>query len=226
MIAGQGTVYVANHPACLTAPGGCDGSQSKPLPSIKAGIAKLGPGGGLILLNPDTYSGPDNTGLVISGTSIAIRNTATFSTIDCKNNGKRAFTVQNGNFVMQKVFVTNCGSATTDGGAISLQSASMTLLSLGLDNNKGKRGGAIFINQASAVLSGVSFRGNTASSGGGGLFFQNANVDFGRADFANNTPNDLQCNQGSATNRDSTLGKVKCTSCNIPLASGGSACPA
>jgi predicted outer membrane repeat protein len=153
-----------------------------------------------------------------------IRNTAGFSNIDCKHSGKRAFTISQGTFTLQKVTISNCGSFANNGGAFLLTQANVDLRGVGLSNNKAKNGGGIYAVQTTLSLTTNVISNNIASVSGGGIWMKQVGLNAVNTEIHENTPNDIRCDNGSAQNTNSHLGVVKCTSCFIPNLHGAQTC--
>jgi len=224
VILAQRTVNVKNNPPCASTHN-CDGSTAKPFPDIKTALNNLGSAGGLILLSGESYTGHNNTDITISNKNIVIRNSAGMSLIDCQNNTKRAFTITESSFTMQKVFLENCGNPNIDGGAMYIANSNVNLLGVPMGANRGRNGGSMFVFQSS-VSAFISISNSHASHQGGGIYMQQSDIEFQSSDLFSNSPNDIFCQFGSASNAASTLGSVKCTNCFVPNSNNHQICTA
>jgi hypothetical protein len=227
-------VWVACYgPTCVSS-GNCDGSFAKPYPSLQVALNALGSGGGKITVLPGSYClGNDNSNLQISNKNIEIVGQIPHTSyIWCQNSGRRAFLVSNAGFTLNGLDIYSCGDYSADGGAMLLSQANVVLKNIWLYYNLADKGGAIYATQGSLNIEDSYIEYNYVDhvNGGGGIYHQQTNINF-KNTFVQNNYNiidwyttDVNCVQGSASNVNSYLDKVTCSSCFIPRADGQQDC--
>lgn len=154
---GRNDVYVSNAGSDIDG----DGSQSNPFKTIKTGILNVFPGGRLHIAD-GTYTGENNTNMVISS-DMTITGQSRDSTIINGTYSAQIFQIQNG----VKVTIANLTLANgnaTNGGAIC-NYGNVTVENSNFTGNNATYGGAI-LNLGNLTVTDSYFSANNATSGG------------------------------------------------------------
>ncbi|KAL6075991.1 hypothetical protein QOT17_003296 [Balamuthia mandrillaris] len=221
----------------------CDGSETKPFPSLKKALENRPQGE--ILVRSGTYTGSMNRDLTISSVSLTIRSTngSASTVINCEEEGP-AFFISSSAITIEGLTVKNCirigevdERGKGGGGAFLLRDTFTVLRDVVMENNeaqsefdededeeKGGYGGALNILSNSVELHGVHISGSKASFDGGAVYLQSANLkvlEDSVVDDEQNS-NSIYCTSGSVQIDSSSelRGDPHCQSCHITFDTG------
>jgi len=214
------TVYAKHGSNCGSS---CTGSLNSPYPNIQAALNALGSQGTVLLLSSGgPFNTPQDRNINIQNGFFCIRGAQPGVFLDCQNSQQRAFHIQQATVQLSDFIIQNCGSNSLDGGAIQFFRTNAQLEDMVFFNNHGNNGGAIDASESSLSVQQSSLINNIASNSGGAVHFFRTNIDFNNVFFQgnkdhNNQPNNLECQQGSATavNANLSAGTDRCDQCNI-----------
>ena len=167
----------------------------------------IGYGNAIILLNPGTYTGSNNTNIEMDWGDIIIQGNGSANSviIDAKRSGS-IFGISGGLTVTfinitftnsqncaiygaaSDLNLINCIFTNNNGSAISYAWADVNLINCTFRDNEGVYGGAIYSNEANFNITNCNFTNNMATNSGGAIYStSNTNLNVNNSTFRNNT---------------------------------------
>ena len=141
------------------------------------------------------------TGGVATIKNLTITNAVNTNTSSSEKQGV-AICLKGGSVVLENVTVFNCETAVGYGGALYLhEGSSATLLNCTIANNKGKRGGGIYVDNGSLVLENTIITNNRADDYGDNLCYTNNSKNIDVLDGGYNIIYDIFYYGSSSSNR-------------------------
>ena len=184
--------------------------------TIQGGLDKAAPTGDVVLVHPDTYSGPDNMDLDFKGKDIVLRSDGgpEVTIIDCLWAGRgfyfhggetpaaaiEGFTIKNGDVTYEGGF----------GGGIYCSFGSPTITNCTFLTNKAERGGGLYCTGESApTFDSCAFDANAALMEGGGIYCDSWNLNLTACEITGNHAVDggaMYCKDNSPDLTDCLIG--------------------
>jgi hypothetical protein len=134
--------------------------------------------GDIVILDPNTYTGPGNRDIDFKGLAITVRSVnpndpciVAATIIDCNGTG-RGFIFYNGenqNSVLAGLTITNAYIDASGGGIYCGYNSSPTIINCIFKNNSARWGGGLKTENSSPTIRNCIFTGNSAQNTGGGM---------------------------------------------------------